>query len=189
MSYRPTAAVIARDLQVPTTFDAGIELERRTAFIEATLKAAGRTTLVLGISGGVDSLTAGCLAQLTVERMRSCGNSARFVAMRLPYGEQRDEHDAAEAIRFIAPDEVIRVDIEPMVAATMRPLHETSSWPRDDGLLDFVRGNVKARQRMVAQYAVANALGGLVIGTDHAAEAVMGFFTKHGDGACDLAPL
>lgn len=42
---------------------------------------------------------------------------------------------------------------------------------------------------MVAQYAMANARNGLVIGTDHAAEAVMGFFTKFGDGACDLAPL
>ena len=42
---------------------------------------------------------------------------------------------------------------------------------------------------MVAQYAVAGALGGLVVGTDHAAEAVIGFFTKYGDGACDVAPL
>ena len=54
---------------------------------------------------------------------------------------------------------------------------------------DFVLGNTKARMRMVAQYTVAGAAGGLVIGTDHAAEAVMGFFTKFGDGACDLAPL
>jgi len=43
--------------------------------------------------------------------------------------------------------------------------------------------------RMVAQYTIAGATGGLVIGTDHAAEAVMGFFTKFGDGSCDLAPL
>ena len=43
--------------------------------------------------------------------------------------------------------------------------------------------------KRAAQYAIAFATGGLVVGTDHAAEAVMGFFTKHGDGACDLAPL
>jgi NAD+ synthase len=42
---------------------------------------------------------------------------------------------------------------------------------------------------MAAQYAVAGAHGLLVVGTDHAAEAVMGFFTKYGDGACDLTPL
>ncbi|MFN7243558.1 MAG: NAD(+) synthase, partial [Dietzia cercidiphylli] len=49
--------------------------------------------------------------------------------------------------------------------------------------------NVKARQRMVAQYAVAGQLGHLVVGTDHAAEAVTGFFTKYGDGGVDLTPL
>src|SRR4051794_2184278 len=42
---------------------------------------------------------------------------------------------------------------------------------------------------MIAQYAVAGRTGALVIGTDQAAEAVMGFFTKHGDGACDVVPL
>src|SRR3954452_4316434 len=54
---------------------------------------------------------------------------------------------------------------------------------------DLVRGNLKARMRMAAQYGVAGAHGLLVVGTDHAAEAVMGFFTKYGNGACDLAPL
>jgi NAD+ synthase len=54
---------------------------------------------------------------------------------------------------------------------------------------DILLGNVKARQRMVAQFALAGSLGGLVIGTDHGAEAVMGFFTKFGDGAADLLPL
>jgi NAD+ synthase len=52
-----------------------------------------------------------------------------------------------------------------------------------------VRGNVKARVRMVAQYAVAGARGMLVIGTDQAAEALVGFFTKFGDNAVDLTPL
>jgi NAD+ synthase len=52
-----------------------------------------------------------------------------------------------------------------------------------------VHGNIKARARMMAQYAVAGTHSGLVVGTDHGAEAVMGFFTKHGDGACDITPL
>lgn len=49
--------------------------------------------------------------------------------------------------------------------------------------------DIKARQRMVAQYAVAGRLGALVVGTDQAAEAVMGLFTKYGDGAFDVGPL
>lgn len=54
---------------------------------------------------------------------------------------------------------------------------------------DFDKGNIKARARMIAQYALAGKHNGLVIGTDHGAEAVMGFYTKHGDGACDITPL
>src|SRR3546814_462255 len=60
---------------------------------------------------------------------------------------------------------------------------------RDAQHRDFLLGNIKARQRMIAQYAVAGAHRGLVVGTDHAAEALMGFFTKFGDGAADLTPL
>ncbi|CAK2250465.1 NH(3)-dependent NAD(+) synthetase [Vibrio crassostreae] len=52
-----------------------------------------------------------------------------------------------------------------------------------------MKGNVKARARMIAQYEIAGYVGGLVIGTDHSAENITGFYTKHGDGACDLAPL
>ena len=54
---------------------------------------------------------------------------------------------------------------------------------------DFNKGNVKARARMIAQYAVAGGPGYLVVGTDHAAESITGFFTKFGDGGADLLPL
>jgi NAD+ synthase len=54
---------------------------------------------------------------------------------------------------------------------------------------DFTKGNVKARARMIAQYAIAGQRALLVVGTDHAAEAVTGFFTKFGDGGADVTPL
>ena len=188
MSTRDTERrAIQAALRVSDVFDAAFELERRVTFIADALAQSGREALVLGISGGVDSLTAGALAQRAVERIRAQGRAARFIAMRLPYGVQGDELDAEAALAFIAPDEAIRVDIRPAVDATAESLRHALSISTT--LLDFVLGNVKARQRMIAQYAVANAVGGLVIGTDHAAEAVMGFFTKHGDGACDIAPL
>jgi len=57
---------------------------------------SGRSTLVLGISGGVDSLVAGKLCQLAADRMKTHKPEARFIAVRLPYGEQVDE-DAAQA--------------------------------------------------------------------------------------------
>jgi NAD+ synthase len=180
---------IAEELRVPATFDAAEEIERRVVFLADRLVDTGLTTLVLGISGGVDSTTAGRLCQLAAERARAAGHPAVFVAMRLPYGVQADEHHAQAALAFIRPDRVLTVDVKPAADAALAALVAGGLTFRDAAQQDFVLGNVKARQRMIAQYAVAGAAGGLVVGTDHAAEAVTGFFTKHGDGAADLVPL
>ena len=144
---------------------------------------------MLGISGGVDSTTAGRLCQLAVERARAAGHDARFYAMRLPYGVQADEHDAQLALEFIRADRVLTVDIKPASDAALAAALAGGVAFRDAHHQDFVQGNIKARQRMIAQYAVAGAHDGLVVGTDHAAEAVSGFFTKFGDGAADVVPL
>ncbi|MEU2792259.1 ammonia-dependent NAD(+) synthetase [Streptomyces sp. NPDC007100] len=180
---------IARDLQVSASFDAQAEIERRVAFLAERLTSTGLRALVLGISGGVDSTTAGRLCQLAVERARAAGHDATFHAMRLPYGVQADEHDAQLALDFIKPDRQLTVDIRPASDAMLQAALAGGLAFRDDRHQDFVQGNIKARQRMIAQYAVAGAQDGLVVGTDHAAEAVSGFFTKFGDGAADVVPL
>lgn len=180
---------IARELMVGETFEAEREIERRVAFLAEQLTTTGLRSLVLGISGGVDSTTTGRLCQLAVERVREAGHEARFYAMRLPYGVQADEHDAQLALSFIRADLVLTVDIKPASDAALEASLAADVSFRDDHHQDFVHGNIKARQRMIAQYAVAGAHDGLVVGTDHAAEAVSGFFTKFGDGAADLVPL
>ncbi|MBF6624896.1 NAD(+) synthase [Stutzerimonas stutzeri] len=165
------------------------EIDRRVAFIQGCLRESGLKTLVLGISGGVDSTTAGMLAQRAVEGMRAAGegDDYRFIAVRLPYQVQHDEDEAQLAVDTISPDECHTVNIGAAVLGLSRATEALE--PLADSSRDFVLGNTKARMRMVAQYTIANARQGLVIGTDHAAEAVMGFFTKFGDGACDLTPL
>ncbi|PTU76042.1 NAD(+) synthase [Pseudomonas indoloxydans] len=191
MSNRQAEIAAALNVVPPFADDAALsaEIERRKTFIKNTLRKSGLKVLVLGISGGVDSTTAGRLAQLAVEELRAeSGDSAyRFIAVRLPHNTQHDEHDAQDSLQFIRADESVTVNIADSVnglALQVSHLEQLSHARRD-----FVLGNVKARIRMVAQFAIANANNGLVIGTDHAAEAVMGFFTKFGDGACDLAPL
>ncbi|WP_104108251.1 ammonia-dependent NAD(+) synthetase [Nocardioides sp. 616] len=179
----PIQQRIASALGVVPEIEAAAEAERRISFLADYLTGSGASGYVLGISGGVDSTVAGRLTQLACERA-----GKRFTAVRLPYGVQADEADAQEALRFIAADEVLTVDIKPSVD----PLHAATSPTGgylDAAKADFVKGNIKARIRMTAQYAVAGRLGALVVGTDHAAEAVMGFFTKHGDGAADITPL
>ncbi|WP_405962380.1 ammonia-dependent NAD(+) synthetase [Streptomyces sp. NBC_00723] len=180
---------IARELEVAETFEAEAEIERRVAFLAERLTSTGLSSLVLGISGGVDSTTAGRLCRLAVGRARDAGHEARFYAMRLPYGVQADEHDAQLALSFIQPDHVLTVDIKPASDAALEAVLGAEVSFRDVYHQDFVLGNIKARQRMIAQYAVAGGHHGLVVGTDHAAEAVSGFLTKFGDGAADLVPL
>ncbi|APA90154.1 ammonia-dependent NAD(+) synthetase (plasmid) [Paraburkholderia sprentiae WSM5005] len=180
---------VIAELGVARDFDPARERERRVAFLGDYLASQGLRTYVLGISGGVDSSTAGRLAQLAVERLRAGGYEARFVAVRLPYGSQRDEEDAAAALAFIRPDETLTVNIKEPADAMLSSLKRGNVQYVDDFQEDFVLGNVKARQRMVAQYAIAGARVGVVIGTDHAAESLMGFFTKFGDGGADILPL
>lgn len=143
-------------------------------------------TLVLGISGGQDSTLAGRLAQLAMEEMReeTKDDSYQFIGVRLPYGEQADEEDAKAALDFIQPDVQLRVNIKPAVDAQTQALIEAGV-----EISDFNKGNIKARQRMITQYAVAGQRAGAVIGTDHAAENITGFFTKYGDGGADILPL
>jgi NAD+ synthase len=182
-------ADISQEMHISAGFDAESEIERRVAFLANYLRSSGLKTYVLGISGGVDSTTAGRLAQLAVERLRSEEYDAHFVAIRLPYGEQKDEADAQQALRFIRADENLAIDIKPAADAMLAALDKSGVLFKDESQQDFVHGNIKARQRMIAQYAVAGARAGVVIGTDHAAESVMGFFTKFGDGGADVLPL
>ncbi|TFY90641.1 ammonia-dependent NAD(+) synthetase [Pseudomonas nabeulensis] len=180
---------IARELNINRQLVKGAEtkeIQRRIDFIKHTLRQSGCKALVLGISGGVDSLTAGRLCQLAVEQLRNEGYAARFIAMRLPYKTQADESDAQASLDFIIPDQIDTLNIAASVDGLMASL---SAAEASAAHVDFIKGNVKARTRMIAQYAVANLHHGLVVGTDHGAEALMGFFTKFGDGACDLTPL
>ncbi|AKC32111.1 ammonia-dependent NAD(+) synthetase [Candidatus Pantoea carbekii] len=143
-------------------------------------------TLVLGISGGQDSTLTGILSQIAIRELRKETNRKEysFIAVRLPYGVQTDEQDCQEALSFIQPDRIIVVNIKDAVLTSERSL-------KNAGIIlsDLIRGNEKARERMKVQYSIAGMTKGLVVGTDHAAEAVTGFYTKYGDGGSDINPI
>lgn len=185
----PARREIIRALDVSADFDVHAEIDRRIAFLAERLTTTGTTALVTGVSGGLDSLVAGRLCRLAVDRVRQQGHDAEYVAMRLPYGTQKDEDDAARAMDFTAPDRRLTVDVRPVSDVMAETLRAAGMTYDSDTAEDFVLGNIKARQRMIAQYAVSGGLRGLVVGSDHAAEAVTGFFTKYGDGGVDLLPL
>ena len=178
---------IIAQLGVKPVIDPQEEIRRSIDFLKDYLqKHPFLKTFVLGISGGQDSTLAGRLAQLAMEEMRAETGDAsyQFVAVRLPYGVQADEADAQKALAFIQPDVSLVVNIKESVDAMERPVEATGT-----DVSDFNKGNIKARSRMIAQYALAGAYSGAVIGTDHAAENITGFFTKFGDGGADILPL
>lgn len=186
--------LIREEMRVQPFIDPHFEITRRVDFIKRKLLESGCKAVVLGISGGVDSTTCGRLAQMAVDQLNEeQGGGYQFIAVRLPYGEQKDEDEAQLALSFIKPTHSVSINIQQGVdgihAATNTALEGTELIPQDPAKVDFVKGNVKARARMVAQYEVAGYVGGLVLGTDHSAENITGFYTKFGDGACDLAPL
>jgi NAD+ synthase len=186
---------ILQEMRVLTTIDEEIEIQRRIDFIKTKLQQAYCQTLILGISGGVDSSTAGRLCQLAVEQLNQAEDTDkyRFIAVRLPYAIQKDEDEAQLALQFIQPSHTVTVNIQNgadgIHESTLQALHDSNVNLSENTNIDFIKGNVKARMRMIAQYEIAGLTGGLVVGTDHSAENITGFYTKHGDGACDLAPL
>lgn len=188
---------IIDEMKVLPEIDTTFEIERRVEFIKTTLKRSGLTTLVLGISGGVDSSTCGRLAQLAIDALNQEASNEKniyqFIAVRLPYNVQADEDDAQLAITFIKPSQCITTNIlagaDGIHNEALAALSSAKMLPTNEAQVDFSKGNVKARARMAMQYHIAGIVGGLVLGTDHSAENITGFFTKWGDGACDLAPL
>ena len=185
---------VIEEMKVLPDIDVAFEVARRVSFIKKQLLASGLNALVLGISGGIDSCTLGRLAQLAVNELNEEKHeNYQFIAVRLPYDTQADEQDAQASIDFIQPSQSVTVNVQPGADAihtsTTEALANTGLLPDSDAKVDFVKGNVKARTRMVIQYEIAGLVDGLVLGTDHPAENITGFYTKYGDGACDLAPL
>ncbi|HAR6385026.1 TPA: ammonia-dependent NAD(+) synthetase [Staphylococcus pseudintermedius] len=179
-------AMIVEEMKVKPSIDSAETIKEMQHFIEQYLHAHTFVkTLVLGISGGQDSTLAGKLVQLAVENMRNTsGRDVQFIAVKLPYGVQKDADEVEDALNFIQPDRILTVNIKPAVDQSVQSLKEAGI-----ALSDFHKGNEKARERMKVQYAIAANTSGIVVGTDHSAENITGFFTKHGDGAADIAPL
>lgn len=178
---------IIEELKVLPEIDPATEVRRSVDFLKAYAKKHEFVKgFVIALSGGQDSTLTGKLVQIAVDELNEEVGSQKYstIAVRLPYGVQQDEQDCEDAIQFIKPTKVIRVNIKPAVDASVKSLEEAGIV-----LSDFAKGNEKARERMKVQYSIAAMESAVVVGTDHAAEAVTGFYTKYGDGGVDIVPI
>lgn len=139
------------------------------------MEAAKAKGLVVGVSGGLDSAVVVALA------VRALG-PGRVHAIMLPAPDsnpQDAEHARMTCQAFgVAP---VLHDIGPIVEGLIASLGKEPE--------ARVRGNAKARARMLLLYAEAQTRGDLVCGTGNKSELLTGYFTKHGDGGVDLLPI
>lgn len=182
--------IIAK-LGVKPTIDVDEEIRRRVDFLKDYVKQAGASGLLIAISGGLDSAVAtGLCKRATDELSQETGKEYMTLGVFQPYEEQEDiEHSYAVADAFDLKYKVETNIAEAVDEIVLETEYALKALNMSRHVSRGGKGNVKARTRMVVQYALAFDLNLLVVGTDHASEALTGFFTKWGDGAVDITPL
>jgi NAD+ synthase len=155
------------------------EVESRiTRFIKEYVSNSQAKGVVLGLSGGIDSATIAALCT------KALGNE-NVLGLLLPEGETRNQKDIDDA-KVVANQFNIQtqtVDMTPILEGFYRAI------PVYDQKDRICKGNIKARTRMVILYYYANKLNKIVCGSSDKSETLMGYFTKWGDGASDMAPI
>ncbi len=150
-------------------------------FIRASVKKAGAKGVVVGLSGGIDSAVAACLAKQAL-------GAERVLSLLLPESGVTPAQDLADA-RALASALGLRsreIDITPLLRCYSDELQGEGAGqdaPR------IVEGNLKARVRMTILYWHANQMSLLVLGTGNKTEIMLGYSTKYGDAAADILPL
>ena len=146
-------------------------------FLKDYLENNGMNTYVLGVSGGVDSSLCAALA-------RNAVGKEKLHCLIIPIDSSKEDVDDALTLVKDLDLKYDIIDASETFHSYLRDF-EKSGMSFDRSTL----GNLKARMRMSILYAVAQAEHGLVIGTDNADERCVGYFTKYGDGACDILPI
>lgn len=151
--------------------------EDLTEFIRKTIKAAGFSKLIIGLSGGIDSAVS-CVFGTKALREKNV-----LVGL-FPYGQLNRDGltDAKLLIRQLKiPDaNIINYDIQPLIDPILRL----------DPSADKIRkGNIIARVRMMLLFDLAKKHQALVLGTENKTEHFLGYFTRFGDEASDIEPI
>ena len=149
-----------------------------TAWIREQVSQANCAGAIFGLSGGIDSAVVGALCK------RACPQECLGVMIPCFSAEIDVEHARAVASRFDIPARTVILD--DVDQALLRAL------PADDldpSTVTMAEANLKPRLRMLVLYYFANRLSYLVVGTGNRSEIAVGYFTKHGDGGCDILPL
>lgn len=146
------------------------------SFIKDTVKKTKSKGVVIGLSGGIDSavVTKLCADALGPENVLNIFMPSR--------GTPAEDYKTTADLAILWGTEYRVVDVQPAVDALAAVLLSDAETPLE-------RGNISARCRMAVLYNLAKKRQYLVAGTSNQSEIMMGYFTKFGDGACDMTPL
>jgi NAD+ synthase len=145
-------------------------------FIKETVARANAKGVVIGLSGGIDSavVTKLCADALGPQNVLNVFMPSRVTPV--------EDYKTTAELSSIWGTEYRVVDVQPAVDALAAVLLSDAETPLE-------RGNISARCRMIVLYNLAKKRQYLVVGTSNQSEIMMGYFTKFGDGACDMTPL
>ncbi|MEF2966164.1 ammonia-dependent NAD(+) synthetase [Paenibacillus sp. M1] len=182
---------IIERLGVKPTINVEEEVRKRVDFLKEYVKSSRTTGLLIAISGGIDSAVAtGLCKRATDELTQETGQEYMTLGVFQPYGKQEDIEHSYEVAKAFGLTHTVETNIEDAVnEIALETEHGLKNIGQHRHMSPQGKGNIKARTRMVVQYALAFELNLLVVGTDHASEAITGFYTKWGDGAVDITPL
>ena len=152
------------------------DVDELIAFIRNTLDRTGCKGVVIGLSGGLDSavVTKLCVDALGADKVLNI-----FMPSRVTVSE---DYVITKDLSKLWGTEYRIMDVQPAVDSLQSVLLSQEEAPLD-------RGNISARCRMIVLYNQARKRNYLVMGTSNQSELMMGYFTKFGDGACDVTPL
>jgi len=154
-------------------------IDRIVRFLRTHSERIGARNLVVGMSGGLDSSVTAVLCSKALGGKRTMGYFLPEAETRNPRSIRDAEEVAGKfGIRFKS------LDITDLVQAASSLLHPSR---KKESITPF--GNLKARIRATILYYYANTYRGLVVGTGDKSEIMLGYFTKYGDGACDIQPI
>jgi len=152
------------------------EVERRVQWlVDYLFNNPFANGYLLGISGGIDSAVAAALCKVACDK---CGK--RFLGVITPYYEEKDIQDVWDVVNCMGMEYIVRNIGEVVDFAVSKYAQDSSK---------YMIGNRKARQRMVEWYDISLKDKLIVVGTDHATESIIGYFTKYGDGGTDILPI
>lgn len=152
------------------------DAEGLIGFIKSTVESAGCKGVVVGLSGGVDSATVTklCADAIGAENVLNVFMPSRVTPV--------EDYKTTSELSTLWGTEYKVVDVQPAVDALAAVLLSGRETPLE-------RGNISARCRMIVLYNLAKKRNYLVVGTSNQSELMMGYFTKFGDGACDMTPM